>query len=192
MHEMYRKYMNLVDLHNKLRSGVTSMADVWKTSSWEHRHFAELLGFMEVNIFKTLTYFRPDKFLSLTHNNFRARLAWALLTLGKAPYPDGNSSHSAPGGTSGSSSASASLAAEPSVHQMVPFALKGEAHACAYCGHRTHLHVYCKSCEENGHGIIPTCGRKSHRNCIECHARGDKITHSSWVMGKRKAQWGNI
>jgi hypothetical protein len=52
--------MNLVDLHNKLRQGVASMSEAWRTKTWAERHFAELLGFLEVNIFKTLVYFKAE------------------------------------------------------------------------------------------------------------------------------------
>lgn len=86
MHALYRKYMNTVDLHNKLRQGVVSMADVWHTTSWAERHFAEGLGLWEVNVYKALVYFYP-KYSNLAHGEFRSRLAWALLTLGKQPYP---------------------------------------------------------------------------------------------------------
>lgn len=33
MFELYRKNMNLVDIHNKLRQGESSMADCWRTNS---------------------------------------------------------------------------------------------------------------------------------------------------------------
>lgn len=85
VHALYRKWMNVVDVSNKLRQGVVSMADVWKTKEWTDRHFAEGLGFWEVNVYKALIYFYP-RYNSLSHGEFRARLAWALLTLGKHPY----------------------------------------------------------------------------------------------------------
>ena len=44
MHAVYRRWMNIVDVHNKLRQGVVSMADVWHTTSWVERHFAEEPG----------------------------------------------------------------------------------------------------------------------------------------------------
>mmetsp|Transcript_18592 Transcript_18592/g.27966 ORF Transcript_18592/g.27966 Transcript_18592/m.27966 type:complete len:134 (-) Transcript_18592:62-463(-) len=88
MFELYRKNMNLVDLHNKLRQGEAAMADIWKTQSWKTRHFAELLGFIEVNIFKSLAYFVKGCWEKMSHNEFRRRLAWAFLTLGQEPYMD--------------------------------------------------------------------------------------------------------
>eukprot|EP00966_Prymnesium_polylepis_P275779 6372042-Prymnesium_polylepis.1 len=57
MHALYRRWMNVVDIHNKLRQSVVSMADVWKTTSWNERHFAEGIGFWEVNVYKALVYF---------------------------------------------------------------------------------------------------------------------------------------
>ena len=61
MHALYRKWMNIVDLHNKLRQGVVAMADVWFTISWAERHFAEGIGLWEVNVFKALVYFFPNE-----------------------------------------------------------------------------------------------------------------------------------
>ena len=77
---MYRKYMNLVDIHNKLRQGEGSMAEVWKTHDWIQRHFGELLGLVEVNIYKSLVYFIKGKFHKMNHNEFRRRLAHSFLT----------------------------------------------------------------------------------------------------------------
>lgn len=57
VHCLYRQWMNVVDVMNKLRQGVVSMADVWKTKQWSDRHFAEGIGFWEVNVFKTLAHF---------------------------------------------------------------------------------------------------------------------------------------
>ena len=71
-----------------LRQGEGAMADVWKTKSWVNRHFSEMLGFTEVNIYKTLTYFLNDKWGKTSHNDFRRRLAFAFLTLGKYVFPD--------------------------------------------------------------------------------------------------------
>eukprot|EP00966_Prymnesium_polylepis_P036668 850868-Prymnesium_polylepis.1 len=81
-HALYRLWMNIVDIHNKLRQGVCSMADVWGTVSWEKRHFAEGLGFWEVNVFKALVYFY-EPLRATSHGDFRKRIAWAFMTLGK-------------------------------------------------------------------------------------------------------------
>eukprot|EP00965_Chrysotila_dentata_P005417 177948-Pleurochrysis_carterae.AAC.1 len=93
MHQFYRENMNPVDLHNKLRQGVCAMADIWSTHSWPECHFAEMLGFTEVNIFKALKYFNPAR-ADLTHGDLRCRLAYALVTLGNAEYPDTASTQS--------------------------------------------------------------------------------------------------
>jgi len=58
------------------------MVDVWETTRWWHRHFAESLGFWEVNVFKALVYFHPD-YKELQHPEFRRLLAHALLTEGQ-------------------------------------------------------------------------------------------------------------
>ena len=55
VHAQYRRYFHIVDDHNQLRQGTTTMADVWDTKQWWHRHFAESLGFWEVNGARLLT-----------------------------------------------------------------------------------------------------------------------------------------
>ena len=55
------------------------MADVWKTTRWENRHFAESLGLWEVNIFKALVRWLPQ-YSNLKHPRYRRLLAHALLT----------------------------------------------------------------------------------------------------------------
>lgn len=193
MHELYRLYMNLVDLHNKLRQGVTSMADAWHTQSWVERHFAELLGFVEVNIFKTLSYFEKEKY---SHNEFRARLAWSLMTLGKVPYPTRESLEKGSHGTPLFASSTPSLASPtgPSrtwhvmVHRYAKFEREKEKHACAYCG--MGALQYCISCDALGRGKIPVCGRKSGRDCVDRHARGEDLRHSSWIQSVGKEAWG--
>lgn len=61
MHEIYRRFMMLVDVHNHYRQGEVSISDVWQTTSWVMRHFAEGLGFWEVNTYRALTYFYPQQ-----------------------------------------------------------------------------------------------------------------------------------
>mmetsp|Transcript_2534 Transcript_2534/g.5214 ORF Transcript_2534/g.5214 Transcript_2534/m.5214 type:complete len:96 (-) Transcript_2534:413-700(-) len=91
MQQLHRENMNFVDLHNKLQQGVCAMADVWSTHSWPERHFAEMQGFTEVDIFKALKYFFPA-YADLTHGDFRCRLAYSFMTLGLGEYPaDGSS-----------------------------------------------------------------------------------------------------
>ncbi|KAL3896482.1 MAG: hypothetical protein SGPRY_013262, partial [Prymnesium sp.] len=64
------------------------MADAWATTDWRKRHFAEMLGFAEVNIYKSLQYFKRGCWAAMSHNEFRKRLAHAFLILGKEPFPD--------------------------------------------------------------------------------------------------------
>ena len=194
MHELYRVHMNHVDLHNKLRQGQCSMANVWKTNSWTNRHFAEMLGFAEVNIFKCLVYFIKGQWLKTSHNDFRRRLAWAFLTLGKEAFPDDvvSASSSSGSGTIGVwtpsvvGSASA-LYTGPQRHAYQTFngtGFKDEKHTCGYCGTRTTK--FCATCLENGHGVIAVCGRKSTRGCMDKHQAGTPLTHGSWRSGKSK------
>lgn len=48
VHGLFHEYFHIVDDHNQLRQGQVSMADVWETRDWAHRHFAEGLGLWEV------------------------------------------------------------------------------------------------------------------------------------------------
>eukprot|EP00965_Chrysotila_dentata_P240131 6203527-Pleurochrysis_carterae.AAC.2 len=73
-HALYRKWTNIVDIHNKLRQGSVSMVDTWATSKWWERHFAEGLGSWELNVFKALKHFYPAAD-GIGHNEFRERLA---------------------------------------------------------------------------------------------------------------------
>lgn len=65
-----------------------SMSDAWRTHSWHARHFAEMLGFIEVNVYKSLKYFKKGPWETMSHNEFRRRLSHAFMTLGKEPFPD--------------------------------------------------------------------------------------------------------
>ena len=60
VHSLYHRFFHIVDVHNHLRQGLVSMADVWGTNHWADRHFAEGLGFWEVNVYKALQYFHPS------------------------------------------------------------------------------------------------------------------------------------
>eukprot|EP00965_Chrysotila_dentata_P243655 6205539-Pleurochrysis_carterae.AAC.1 len=173
MHQIYRENMNHVDLHNKLRQGVCAMADVWVTQSWTDRHFAEMIGFTEVNIFKSLKYFVPE-YKDMNHSTFRRRLAWAFMTLGKAEFPD---EQAARGGSSAASAGAASTTTATCgsatdlqngplrgsyydmgdaewcgvEHQMVLYSQDHtERHGCAYCGKPTRK--YCGTCHSLGRG----------------------------------------
>ena len=202
---LLRRYMNPVDVHNKLRQGERSMADAWGTHSWQTRHFSEMLGFTEVNIFKSLQYFKKGRWASMNHNSFRRRLAHAFLTLGKEPFPDdlladgsgaasttSSAFRSPPSGVSLSSLSAVSASGlfnGPSgfEHTFVLYkegASARELHRCGYCGCRTAK--YCKTCYDIGRGKIAVCGRKSGRNCIDEHAAGSQLKHSSHNLAVKK------
>lgn len=176
MHALYRKWMNVVDVHNKLRQGVVSMADVWATKSWAERHFAEGLGMWEVNVYKTLLHFCP-KWKNLAHGEFRARLAWTMMTLGKHPYPGDVQSSSRVASTNGSGCLGIP-ALHGSQHEYVRHP-GTSPHRCAYCG--SCAYWKCLTCESVGLGCITICGIKSARGrkCIDAHVRGDKCKHAT-------------
>ena len=119
MHALYREHMNHVDLHNKLRQGVVSMADVWQTTSWIERHFAEGLGLWEVNVYKALCYFQKGRWGGVSHNEFRMRLAHAFMTLGKVPYP-ADSPEAAAGRADGTPRGHPSFASPPNTTNCPP------------------------------------------------------------------------
>jgi hypothetical protein len=202
MHELYRSHMNLVDLHNKLRQGQVSMAEVWRTNSWPMRHFGELLGFTEVNIFKCLHYFRKETWGKMNHNDFRRRLAWAFLTLGQEPFPDDEAaqqdnastvSSAAPptsrdSYTSATVGSASALFCGPRVHNVVAINKeKREQHTCGYCG-TFGTDKYCETCWQEGYGVVFICGRKSKRDCIDLHQRGAPVQHGSWRCIRKKAE----
>ena len=180
VHALYRLWMNIVDLHNKLRQGVVSMADAWETTDWAARHFAEGLGFWEVNVFKALIYFFPSRRTS--HGDFRARLAWAFLKLGKLDYPADATAEESPGPSSGASGSLPTAPLPGGCHHYKK--LPGSAgHKCAYCD--KYAYHICETCYELGLGQIAVCGRKAKRgpvHCMEKHARGDAILHASWKV----------
>ena len=131
------------------------MADVWDTKQWWHRHFAESLGFWEVNVFKALVYFHPD-YKELQHPEFRRLLAHALLTEGQPLVID--------------------VDKEPAVsptetiaegHQWCSFAKRafdegrdvpksGEMHRCGYCAAKVMAYGFCSVCFPAG--TKPTFG----------------------------------
>lgn len=190
MHQLYRKWMNVVDLHNKLRQGVVSMADVWQTKSWHERHFAEGIGLWEVNVYKTLVYFYP-KWHSLSHGEFRARLAWAMLTLGKKPYPfdiqqgsEGSEGHPEVEVASARASGLGTAALPGSSHSYVRHQ-SSSPHRCAYCG--TPAYWKCATCEVVGLGCITVCGTKSRRGnaCMKAHSNGEQAKHATSFLSKK-------
>ena len=187
--------MNIVDLHNKLRQGVVAMADVWLTISWAERHFAEGIGLWEVNVFKALVYFFAADWGGLPHSEFRQRLAWAFMTLGKVPYPTAPGAKVRPGDGAApapmpASSTSSSSSSPPAVdkdaplpddnahHQYVRYQKHGFARTCGHCGKLAFQ--YCILCEHRGLGHFPVCGVKSKRDCMAQHADGKVRKHASW------------
>ena len=188
MHALYRKWMNVVDVMNKLRQGVVSMADVWHTTSWHERHFAEGLGFWEVNVYKALVYFYQPTWLKLPHGEFRARLAWAMMTLGKEPYPADVSADQAAAQAADFTpmvgSPGGSMRAPPlpgGCHTYIKVDSK-HGRTCGYCGKIAYQH--CTSCEATGLGCIYVCGMRSARKgeCMAKHVTGAPLLHANFKL----------
>lgn len=190
IHQLYRQYMNIVDLHNKFRQGVVSMAEVWGTFRWDHRHFAEGLGFWEVNVFKALIFFFP-KWKMLPHGNFRKRLAWEMMTLGKYPFPTpadeaelaasatpAPPSSAGPSGSDGKPSSAGAAPLPGACHKWE----KAGYHQCSYCSSRTRWK--CITCEATMGISFFACGQRSGRECQQAHADGTPAIHSSFTMSK--------
>ena len=57
---MYRSRYSDIDKHNRQRTGKVAIYDVWRTQSWVHRDFGELLGVMSVNGENSWTYFDTE------------------------------------------------------------------------------------------------------------------------------------
>ena len=189
MHQLYRDNMNHVDLHNKLRQGVVAMADVWQTTSWVERHFAEGLGLWEVNVYKALQYFQAAKWKDVSHNEFRARLAFALMSLGKVAYPcDAPRDQRRPPHTPGFLSPPNTTTCPPPS----PLDFQSQDHVwvyekklykrCSYCG--TQCHSYCRTCRDLGAGTYFACSSIT-RGCMAAHAAGCTAKHYSFSKKKR-------
>ncbi|KAL1526020.1 hypothetical protein AB1Y20_020841 [Prymnesium parvum] len=137
-------------------------------------------------------YFAKDKWAKMSHNEFRKRLAWAFLTLGKEEYLDdvlasSVSSTSVDAWQSSGVNSASNLFMGPHEHRLETFNRdKLEHHTCGYCGCRTTK--YCVTCKEDGHGVIAVCGRRSGRNCIDRHQMGEEIKHGSWRLQKLHAE----
>ena len=193
MHALYRRHMNSVDIHNKLRQGVVSMADVWQTTSWVERHFAEGLGMWEVNVYKALQYFQPNKWSGISHSEFRSRLAFSLMTLGKAKFPSdlaaGTAGFASPPNTTTCPPPSPlpgdddSMSAGCGRHEWVIC----EPKICTYCGKQTRR--TCQTCYESDYGRFFACQPGTGRVCMAEHVRGVPPRHTTWSMsasGKEK------
>ena len=185
MHALYRKHMNVVDLHNKLRQGVVSMADIWQTTSWVERHFAEGLGLWEVNIYKALLYFLPTKWGKTSHSEFRARLAHALMTLGQAAYPldlDSTAQRRSPVPfvSPNTSNCPPPQAASHSWADTENRRVK----RCSYCGRGTRK--YCGSCDAGGLGTFYACPPGTGRACMAHHVEGRPCSHVSFSKKRKR------
>ena len=182
VHALYRKYMNLVDLHNKLRQGVVSMADVWHTVSWPDRHFAEGLGFWEVNVYKALLYFQPATWGERSHNDFRMRLAFAFMTLGKTKYEQPVRSEQLQPSKAKGSAAPPSSVPLPSTQAQAGATIAHEytqakPKTCSYCGRQCRL--MCETCVRSGQGHFFVCSTGSGRDCISRHVSGELAKHGT-------------
>ena len=182
VHAFYRKYFHLVDDHNQLRSGTVTMADVWETTYWPDRHFAESLGFWEVNVFKALVRWQSD-YKDLKHPRFRRLLSHALLSGGEPIVIDVEKTPSPP---------TPSRVLEEG-HSWTSFAkrrealkleVKNEQHKCGYCG--SAAYGFCGACYPIGceptHAI---CGPSTGKNCMQQHCN---CVTPRFGMHKRKAK----
>ena len=162
VHAMYHRWFHIVDVHNHLRQGLVSMADVWATKNWAHRHFAEGLGFWEVNVYRSLLFFHPHwKSKRLGHGKFRGRLAHAFLTLGKVEFNTAGGSHAAQ---------AEPTAEEKGRHKIEKFAnYDNEHHKCGYCG-TVHGYFFCRTCFPDGKATHALCFNRSKGECFEKHA----------------------
>lgn len=117
----------------------------------------------------------------MSHNDFRRRLAWTFLTLGKEEFLDdieaGASAGSSPENlvwTPSIVGSASHLYTGPHEHMFVIFTgRKKECHTCGYCGKLTSK--FCYYCEQSGRRVIAVCGRKSKRDCIDRNQRGDAV-----------------
>ena len=148
------------------------MADVWETTRWWHRHFAESLGMWEVNVYKALVYFHPE-YTELKHPEFRRLLAHALLTSGQPLVHDVDKEPPPP---------TPSRVLEEG-HSWTSFKLrrralgqevKNEQHTCGYCNNAAY--GFCAACFPVG--CTPThaiCGPSARggNNCMQRHSNGE-------------------
>jgi hypothetical protein len=107
------------------------------------------------------------------NGEFRKRIAFAYLTLGKVPYG------SSGGGGPGSGGA---------VHKITTFAnYASEHHQCGYCPRGTNGYWYCSTCFPPG--TNPThalCNPSKGRDCFAKHVRGDPPMHKINIGIKKK------
>lgn len=175
VHALYHRYYGVVDVHNHLRQGVVSFAEAWPTKEWSTRHFAEGLGFWEVNVYKAVGKWGHDDYQRIGHVTFRKRLAHAFLTLGKVPYP----------GRQGEGGAGASSSAEH-YHKLVRFKnYDDEHHKCGFCPAQSYF--YCGTCFPDGRPTHAVCNPTKNANCLAKHLAGEKPVHGCRVQIAKKA-----
>ena len=144
----------------------------------------------EVNVYKSLVYFFPA-YKKMPHGEFRMRLAFAFLTLGKVPYPGrtypgdafyGAARAQAAGAQAGGSGDGVTPAQAPLPGGTHEYVRKTgfSSSTCGYCGNACYW--YCLTCEQNGLGRIHVCGPKCKGICRKEHADGVELRHGSWRM----------
>jgi hypothetical protein len=180
MHEQYHDFYGVVDQGNRDRQGTVSIADVWETQKWEHRHFAEALGFWEVTVFKHLTFFHPrykrvgKSPPMISHQRFRVLLSYTLLTGGQC-LDVANPERPLAGTTAGMC-----IVVSPGQgkkHQFTQFP-KHKKHQCAYCGKGVMAYTFCETCVNEGCACLAFCSFTTGRDCQDKHRRGYPPLHS--------------
>ena len=191
MHETYRSEYGLLDQINRDRQGQVSIADIWLTKTWQHRHFAEGFGFLEVAIFRHLSYFHPRYKgnpecgrPSLCHQQYRKMLAYTLLTGGQTLDVSAPNRPLAPPGVDETAPATP----EGCKHQFITFHKAGgrphENHQCAYCKNRGY--TFCKPCSDTQGVTLAFCSYTTGRRCQDQHRRGKDPVHQMNNYKKRK------
>ena len=61
VHDMYRRYFNVVDMHNRTRQGVRDMADVWACMFYGTRLIMTIFHFVAVNAIKIFRQYHPGE-----------------------------------------------------------------------------------------------------------------------------------
>ena len=169
MCELYRCNFNAVDVHNHYRQGFGSMSEIWKTTDWVKRYFAELFGKIVVNAFLAWNamcdvdpmYTKFPTFLS-----FRRALAQALLDL-----------H----GPAARSKRACEPTTEPTDCKLVKLSASTpkKLMACSYCGKRSTFK--CEKCSTRTHPLVVCRG---DLGCWGMHINGEEGTKR--VAYKRK------
>eukprot|EP00966_Prymnesium_polylepis_P028038 648403-Prymnesium_polylepis.1 len=155
------------------------MADAWPTKDWGDRHFAEGLGFWEVNVYKALLMWHPDyKNGGLSHSTFRKMLAFTFLTLGKAQFGD-----------DGTQTAAAEPSGPSNFHLLARFGnYPGEKHQCGFCNKGVGGYFYCKTCYPDGKPLYALCNPTLQRGCYEKHISGAKALHMCSIGIQKKTR----